>query len=608
MKNKQDDEKRKKNLKQMNYDAAEPRAPASSTAKIKRKLKKMKKTESKKEEEKEKENEDIESKEMEDCKDDYISQKGAKEREECQKDYVSPKRTIAMKRQLERYTFPKRKAGRNKKEQTQTLGVDGSCITANNEESDILVKLTNLSKASREKTLPTASTLKHGRQKNKRAKGFQNVGSDIVKVCLSQPMWALTHRSDSKRGFDEWCEKSNNLIELFNNGNAKDINTALETAVSNQIYDAVKERVYFEKLCDVCNDLFKTSLIPNKTFDKNFSTIATDNDIFLVKSLSISKYFEALNKNVWQKIMEPMDILLTGGGIGDRSPISQLEKCAENVIKRAEMCKPVETMLNKAVKQANQAHKLSIGAFIPSSNKTTFQENLHPGGGYYQQPHPPYYFYKPDEGLYPPQQYFNYYHHFYQQQPPPPPPPPPATSEPSTSSSSKHVRIHDKTGRDLHQQATINRYYDRLPMTPGKNLEPQYPSEQDSSLSRIQNETTVPAQNYTSDDDDRLPMTPGKYLEPHSITKCPSEQSLSRIQSETTVPAQNYTSDDDDRLPMTPGKNLEPHPITKSLQSEKEVPPETSDDEESNYTFPPPPKDIFHLLNVSDEYYEDDLI
>nr|GBG35577.1 wsv161-like protein [Sesarmops intermedium nimavirus] len=388
MKNKKEDEKRKKTFKQMNFDVAVPRAPAASVAKNRRKLKRKRDAEQQPEEEEE-------------------------EVIELPKDYAPPKKAAAMKRQLEQYETSKTTTKRSKKISEEggvvairsggdvkavanrgdikvesVLGIIDCDLPSpqhqDNKERDIQHRirtlLANLAKASREKALPTASTLelRHGGKNNKKEKhhapAFKNVGSDIVKVCLSQPVWALVHRRDFKRGFDEWFENSDNLIRLLNNGNAENINAAMKTAVTKQINDAIKERVYFEMLSNVCNDLFKTLVLPNKKFDKNFATIATDNTDPTVRSLSIPKYFRALNENVWQKITDTMDILLTGGGSGDQSAISQLEACAQNIINRA-TSRPVEATIKKAVEQANQAHKLSTGAFIPTTNKKP------PGGG-----------------------------------------------------------------------------------------------------------------------------------------------------------------------------------------------------------------------------------
>lgn len=394
MKNKKEDANRKKKIKQMGYDAAEPRAPAASAAKVRRKLKKKR---------------------------DALKEQSE---EPPQKDYASPKKAAAMKRQLEVSNKSTEKAVRSGRggvtnrgdvKVVSVLGIDADCVPFpeywllwDNKERDIQHRvrtlLTNLAKASREKALPAASTLDWGKTNKKEKRHvptFKNVGSDIVKVCLSQPVWALVHRRDLKRGFDEWFENNDNLVRLLNNGDADNINAAMKTAVTNQINDAVKERVYFEMLGNVCNDLFKTLVLPNKKFDKNFATIATDNTNPTVRSLSIPKYFRALNENVWQKITDSMDILLTGGGSGDQSAISQLEACAENIINRA-ISRPVEATIKKAVEQANQAYKLSTGAFTPIiRNKKTAQGQLQ-GSPFF------------NPGYYDP-----YYHYYYQQQPPP---------------------------------------------------------------------------------------------------------------------------------------------------------------------------------------------
>ena len=457
VKNKKEDENRKKVLKQMDHDAAEPRAPAASAAKVRRKLKKKKGFASKEEEE---------------------------EIESSSKDYAPCKKTAAMKRQLEQHqrevSSPKKTTKRTDEEQAirnssgdvktvanrrdmtvvSALDIEAdyvpfSRLPGYNKEHDTQVRtlLVNLAKASREKALPAVSTLKLEGNYNRKGKHhtpvFKNVGSDIIKVCLSQPVWALVHRRDLKRGFDEWFENSDNLIQLLNNGDADNINAALKTAVTKQINDAVRERVYFEILGDVCNDLFKTIILPNKKFDKNFVTVAINNTNPTVRSLSIPKYFKALNENVWQKISDSMDILLTGVGGGDHSAISQLEACAENIINRAKS-RPVEATIKKAVEQANQAHKLSTGAFIPTTNKKQLplqvgqlQGNPFFNPGYYdpyyhyyqQQSHPPplahNYYYGP--GGAPPavtqMQPSSHPHFFYPygqyQHPPPPPPPPP---------------------------------------------------------------------------------------------------------------------------------------------------------------------------------------
>ena len=327
------------------------------------------------------------------------------------KDYVVPKRAAAMKRQLEQHTLPS-KPERCKKKGEGKEAVVGKRSTAATampvlssgdartvvddewvpfsqyrlpgdikrekaEQHRMKTLLANLSKAKHDKALPAASAVefRFGGQKNggRLAAAFTNIGADIVKVCLALPMWALVHRRDFKRGVDEWFKRSDSMIEALDGGDATAINSAMETAVAKQLNGAIKERVYFEMMANVCNELFKTSVLPNKVFDKAFATIATDNTDSTVRSFSIPKYFRSLKSNVWQKISDTMDVLLTGGASGENSAISLLEVCAENVIARAKS-RPVEATIKKAVEQANQAHKLSTGVLKPTQLASNQQQ------------------------------------------------------------------------------------------------------------------------------------------------------------------------------------------------------------------------------------------
>nr|BDT62698.1 MAG: wsv161-like protein [Metapenaeus ensis nimavirus]GBG35454.1 wsv161-like protein [Metapenaeus ensis nimavirus] len=418
VRNKKEDERRKKALRSMNFRAAEARAPSTSMAKVRRKFKKAVRNASAPKTFPPKADDPVV---LETAIDDKNNTSGESERKNAtggavtndkddvaevrRRDRVCPQKAASMKRQLERCesSTTRRNSKRKIEERddkkshalqiwansrgtiksASVLVLDDRCLPfphynfAKTQElathHRIRASLDNLLRATRIKALPTALSLKRGVASTKaksaaivsRTKGvsaFVNVGAEIARVCLAQPIWALVHRCDPKRGYDEWFAKSDELITKLNNGGAENANEFFKEIMERHLRDAKKERVYFEMMANVCNDLFDTRVLPNKMFDCNFVTLTKVNNDPTVRSLSIPRYFRSLTRNVWKKISEVMDVLLMGGRSGEDSFMCHLEECADNVIRRAKS-RPVESTIKKAVEQANQANKLPTGEF-----------------------------------------------------------------------------------------------------------------------------------------------------------------------------------------------------------------------------------------------------
>lgn len=384
----------RKNLQRMDSKPAEPRAPATSKAKARRIARKREKMEEAAAEMAVASDEDGEIF-REEVDDEEKDKKEGEEQtqQECRNntlDYVAPKKAAALKRKLEPTGTPRSRGcdkrckgskDKNKNETEKSTAVLGgksrSCTSFPTYgagialESEIRIRigalLANLAKAAREKQLPLASSLVRDRNVGKKTgkhSFLKNVGADIVKVCLAQPMWSLAHRRNAGRGIDTWFENSDKILKALDKGDVDAANEALKRVAEMHLGYAAAERSGFELLGTVCNDLFRTRVLPNKKFDKNFVTIETNNGDTTVRSLSIPKLFRALNQSVWYKLTDVMDHLLMGGSTNNDS-ITALENCAANVLDRART-RPVEGMIKKAIERAEQAHKLSTGLFIPA--------------------------------------------------------------------------------------------------------------------------------------------------------------------------------------------------------------------------------------------------
>ncbi|ALN66178.1 hypothetical protein [White spot syndrome virus] len=241
--------------------------------------------------------------------------------------------------------------------------------------------LANLLKANKTKAFPTSSSLLSSEQGKKKFGGKRtntfvvtNVGAELVKALLANSCWAISHRKDIRSGEIQWQELSSKILKSLNDGNATEINNLMSSIVEDRIQRTVKERVYFEQLATVCNNLFGTRILPNKNFDKNFVSVASDNSNATVRGLSIPRYFRAINNNVWVKMSSTMD-LLVGGGMRSKSEhsISMLEKCAAGVLARAS-ARPVEKMIKSAVEETSQAFNLSTGVFVPKQQQQQRQQ------------------------------------------------------------------------------------------------------------------------------------------------------------------------------------------------------------------------------------------
>ena len=271
------------------------------------------------------------------------------------------------------------------------LGVD------NNEKHPVVTLLTNLKNSTLKLPIPNILGSKTKPFKTSR------MGIDLLRACLRAPLCALASRANVTDGVCRW-KKAAVQFETAICADKHDVANGALLTVSNWLLDStLAERCHYERLANLCHEMFDAKVLPNKYFNEAY--ITTDHTDPLVRTASFLDYRNRVLIPVWRRLRETTMSFVVGPGAapigmdavttigGSRSNGHIFQACVANVIQRGKEAKDTMEEIKKGVSAATTAGQLvsaPIAYMTPAMRKALNPTNINPaipvpymwGGGY----------------------------------------------------------------------------------------------------------------------------------------------------------------------------------------------------------------------------------
>lgn len=246
-----------------------------------------------------------------------------------------------------------------------------------NTKSGVSSVLHNLKMATMNLKPPTRSSLLGVKSQVVRA---SPIGVMLLQACLRAPLCSIAGRRNTAESVARWRNASRQLGKAIRLQD-KDCTSEVLFKMSDYLLDTtLVERSDFERLANLCHDLFGVTFLPNKRFDETYVT--TNYKSPAVDGVSYRDYRDKVLLPVWRQLKETTMSFVVGPGAplislngGGRGNSALFQACVDNVIARGKEAADTATDIKKGVAAATVAGQIvSLPyAYLPA----TIRKSMH---------------------------------------------------------------------------------------------------------------------------------------------------------------------------------------------------------------------------------------
>ena len=200
------------------------------------------------------------------------------------------------------------------------------------------------------------------------------VGLDLLRACMRAPLCALVSRTNVAEGVRQYTNAAERFGECLQSESYAPADETLRS-FSNWLLDStLAERSHYERLANLCHEMFGTTVLANKYFDETFVT--TEHGT--VRYPNFSFYRDRVLRPVWRRLRETTCSFLAGpgstavgvgggggGGGGDDDDddgraraFFSFRACLANATKRGKGADAVNREIRTGVRNASTAKQL----------------------------------------------------------------------------------------------------------------------------------------------------------------------------------------------------------------------------------------------------------